>query len=112
MLEFLIAAVPAIISAVTLGVVGFVSKKVMDFLREFSKQHAALMESQRNQLKTSIVATYKESRAANKIAPMTLDCVNRDFDSYKALGGNHYVHALVKRMNEEIPVIGESIPED
>lgn len=111
-MDFLFQALPAIISAVTLGVVGFVSKRVMDFLREFKAQHAALMESQRNQLKTSIVATYERVVARGWITPMELECVSRDFDSYKKLGGNHYVHSLVRRMNEEIPVKGEPIPTD
>lgn len=111
-MDFLWQAIPAIISTVTLGVVGFVSKKVMDFLRDFKQQHAALMESQRNQLKTSIVSTYERVVACGWITPMELECVNRDYDSYKKLGGNHYVHSLVRRTNEEIPVKGEPIPTD
>lgn len=109
---FIWQALSAIISTVTLGVVGFVSKKVMDFLREFKAQHAALMESQRNQLKASIVATYERVVARGWITPMELESVNREFDSYKKLGGNHYIHSLVRRMNEEIPVKGEPIPTD
>lgn len=109
-MDFIWQALPAIISTVTLGVVGFVSKKVMDFLREFKAQHAALTESQRNQLKASIVATYERVVARGWITPMELESVNREFDSYKKLGGNHYIHSLVRRMNEEIPVKGEPIP--
>lgn len=111
-MDFLWQALPAIISTVTLGVVGFVSKKVMDFLREFKSQHTALMESQRNQLKTTIVATYERVMARGCITPLELECTNRDFDSYKKLGGNHYVHSLIRRMNEEIPAKGEPIPID
>lgn len=110
-MEYLFAALPAIISAVTLGVVSFVAAKVLKFLRVFKTQHEALLESQRNQLKASIVATYERAMDRGYITPMELDTVNREFDSYKKLGGNHYIHALVKRMNEEIPVIDESIPE-
>ena len=109
---FIWQALPAIISTVTLGVVGFVSKKVMDFLRVFKAQHATLMESQRNQLKASIVATYERVVARGWITPMELESVNREFDSYKKLGGNHYIHSLVRRINEEIPVKGEPIPTD
>lgn len=111
-MDFIWQALPAIISTVTLGVVGFVSKKVMDFLREFKAQHAALMESQRNQLKASIMATYERVVARGWITPMELESVNREFDSYKKLGGNHYIRSLVRRMNEEIPVKGEPIPTD
>lgn len=111
-MDFIWQALPAIISTVTLGVVGFVSKKVMDFMRVFKTQHAALMESQRNQLKASIVATYERVVARGWITPMELESVNREFDSYKKLGGNHYIHSLVRRMNEEIPVKGEPIPTD
>lgn len=110
-MEFLFAALPALISAVTLGIVSVVAKRVLAFIREFREQHAVLMESQRNQLKASIVATYERAQERGWITPMELETVNREYDSYKALGGNHYVHTLIKHMNE-MEVRGEPIPLD
>ena len=109
--EFMFAALPAIVSTATLGVVGYVGKKVVSFLHDFKTEHSALIESQRNQLKASIVRTYQVSVGRGHITPLELDAVNREYDSYKALGGNHYVRTLVKRMNAEMRVEGEGIPE-
>lgn len=110
--EFFWEALPTIISAVTLGIVGFVAKRVIEFMRVFKSQHEVLLESQRNQLKASIVGTYEECVERGHITPMELETVNREFDSYKALGGNHYVHSLIRRLDEEVPVCGEPLPLD
>ena len=40
---------------------------------------------------------------------MELDTLNRLADSYFALGGNHYIHEVVKKANA-LPVGGEEIP--
>ena len=111
----IVAALPAFLSAIGLAIVTFVAKKVLDFMRDFKAQHEALCESQRNQLKESIVAAYEKAMATNEITHMELDCFNRNFDSYKALGGNHYIHTIVKQLNDAISagivkVVGMSIP--
>lgn len=105
-------AVPALISTVTLGIVAFLARKVIDFMRVFKSQHEVLLESQRNQLKAHIVEIYERAVERGYITPMELETVNREFDSYKALGGNHYIHSLVRRLNEEMPVCGEPLPLD
>lgn len=111
-MDFLLEALPAIISAVTLGVVAFLARRVVEFMRVFKVQHEVLLESQRNQLKAHIVEIYERAMERGYITPMELETVNREYDSYKALGGNHYIHSLVRRLNEEIPVRGEPLPLD
>ena len=65
-----------------------------------------LLESQRNQLKASIVALYERAVERGYVTPMELDTANRMADSYFELGGNHYVHAVIARLNE-IEIRGE-----
>ena len=79
-------------------------------LDELLEEHAALMECNRNQNKSRIVEIYQTASLRSYITPMELDTVNRLADSYFKLGGNHYVHALVRRMNDEMPIVGEPIP--
>lgn len=109
-LEFLWAVMPSIISAVILGVVAYTSKKIIKFIRVFRGEHKVLMKSQRNQLKASIRSAYEKAQALGWISPMELETVNSEYDSYKALGGNHYIHTLIKRLNESTPIKGEEIP--
>lgn len=108
-MDFVFAALPSIICAATLGIVGFVGRKVLAFIKDFKEQHKILMESQRNQLKASVVGTYEGACEKGFISPMDLETVNREYDSYKALGGNHYVHALIRHMNE-MEIRGQEIP--
>ncbi|WP_165247453.1 hypothetical protein [Adlercreutzia sp. ZJ141] len=105
-MNVLIQALPAVISAATLGVAGFLARKVTTFLKEFQEQHDALMESQRCQLKASIVREYEECEGRGYITPMELDTLNRRADSYFKLGGNHYIHAVVRHANEDLEVRG------
>lgn len=107
-MELLIKAIPAIISAVCLGLMSWTAMKMKRVMDEF----ATLKDSQRNQLKASIVEKYEDVHERGYITPMSLDTVNRMADSYFALGGNHYIHALLKRMNEDMEVRGVPIPED
>lgn len=107
-MELFIKALPAIISAVCLGLMSWVAVKVSNTLKELS----VLKESQRNQLKADIVAMYEKVTERGWITPMSLDTVNRMADSYFALGGNHYIHALVEHMNHDMEVIGKPVPPD
>lgn len=93
---YALAALPAIISGVTLLLVGWLARQFAAFGRE----HKVLLESQRNQLKASIVALYERAVERGYVTPMELDTANRMADSYFALGGNHYVHAVIARLNE------------
>lgn len=75
----------------------------------YKKEHAALIESQRNQLKAQIVEIYERAKDRGYITYMELDTINRLADSYFSLGGNHYIHAVIKKANA-MPVGGEEIP--
>lgn len=92
--------------------------EIKDEFKELMEQHTILMESQRNQLKAQIVEIYERAKSRksdqnwNKpwvISFMELDTLNRLTDSYFALGGNHYIHSIVKKANE-MEVGGEEIP--
>ena len=80
-------------------------------LAQLIVEHGILMESQRNQLKAQIVRIYERAKERGYITHMELDTMNRLADSYFALGGNHYIHAVVKKANA-MPVGGEAIPID
>lgn len=108
-MQFLFDALPGIIGAVTLGLLGFISKKVADFLTAFKTEHSILLESQRNQLKAQIVQIYETATTRGYISHMELDTLNRLADSYFALGGNHYIHCVVRQANA-LPIGGEEIP--
>lgn len=105
-LNFFLQALPAIISAITIGVLSWVAARVNQLMKEWE----ILRESQRNQLKAAIVDLYERAKERGYITPMELDTLNRMADSYFALGGNHYIHAVVKRANEELDINGEPIP--
>lgn len=108
MTDLLFKALPAIISAACLGVASWTAAGVRNVLRDYK----TLKESQRNQLKADIVAMYERVSERGWITPMSLDTVNRMADSYFELGGNHYVHALMDRMNNEMEVRGAPVPKN
>lgn len=68
---------------------------------------AVLQEATKNDLKAHIVALYQRCLDKGHITAMELDSLNRMADSYFALGGNHYVHAIVKHANEDMEIRGE-----
>lgn len=108
----LLAALPAVISGATLAVAGWTARRVASFVRGFSAEHAALMESQRNQLKGSIVDRWERAAERGYVTAAELESANRMYDSYRALGGNHYVRALMEKMNSmeargELPRAGK-----
>lgn len=105
--ETIMQAIPAMISGVSLVVVAWIARKVSGLIRRFG----TLEESQRNQLKADIAELYERSGERGYITPMELDSANRMADSYFALGGNHYIHAVLHRMNENMKIKGEAIPQ-
>ena len=107
MVHFFVQALPAIISAVTLGLVSWIVHKVSRLMKDF----VTLKDSQRNQLKADIVEKYERAKERGFITPMELDTANRVADSYFTLGGNHYVHAIIAHMNNDMEIKGESIPD-
>ena len=105
-MEIIISAFPAVLSAATLAVLSFVARRVF----KLSSQWDVMRTAQRNQLKASIVALYEKAIERGNITPMELESLNRMADSYFALGGNNYIHAVVKRANAELDIDGEPIP--
>lgn len=129
MIEQLNAATPSIFSGIVLlavgGVVGVFGKAIVKAL-SIGKEHKALLDTQgkvdvlieehkklmecnRNQNKAMIVAQFEDAKArGGVVTPMELDTANRLADSYFALGGNHYIHTVIKQLNE-MEIIGEPI---
>lgn len=105
-MELIFQAFPAVVSAVTVAVLSVVAKRI----KVLSEQWDVLRDAQRNQLKAAIVDLFERTKERGYITPMELDTLNRMADSYFQLGGNHYIHAVVKRANEELEITGEPIP--
>nr|DAG29663.1 MAG TPA: Protein of unknown function (DUF1043) [Caudoviricetes sp.] len=83
------------------------SRKLTDITERFE----ALEEAQMHQLKTQIVDIFEASRHRGYVTPMELDIANSLADSYFKLHGNHYVRALIARLNDDTLIQGEPIPE-
>ena len=86
----------SVISGLTLAVVTGLAAYVH---KGFQRQHAefdALKESQRNQLKASIVRSYDEARKQGYVTAAELDTMHRRAESYWQLGGNSYIHAIMQ----------------
>lgn len=111
-MELIIKAAPAIISAVCLGIMGWLARKITSKLADVAKDFSVLKQAQQDQLKSAIVDKYEVVQERGYITPMSLDTVNRMADSYFALGGNHYIHALMDHMNHMMPVKGVPIPRE
>lgn len=105
-MELIFQAFPAVVSAVTVAVLSVVAKRI----KVLSEQWDVLRDAQRNQLKAAVVDLFERTKERGYITPMELDTLNRMADSYFQLGGNHYIHAVVKRANEELEITGEPIP--
>ena len=108
----LCAALPGIVSGATLAIVTWMARAVMRELKAFREEHRLLVEAERNDLKAHIVAVHERATERGYITPMELESTNRMADSYFALGGNHYVHAVMSRLNGQMPVHGEEIPSE
>ncbi len=93
------AWVNSVISGATLAVLmafaGYCKRAFSDQRSEFE----ALKESQRNQIKASIVRTYDEARKQGWISAAELDTMNRRAESYWQLGGNSYIKAVMAHAN-------------
>lgn len=105
-MDFVLQVFPAVISSITVAVLSVVANRI----KQLSAQWDVLREAQRNQLKAAIVDLYERTKERGYITPMELDTLNRMADSYFALGGNHYIHAVLKRANDELEINGEPIP--
>lgn len=107
-----ISWLPSVISGITLAIVTALARYVHLVMKEMRQEWAALRESQRNQLKASIVRSYEEAQRNGYITPMELETMNRRADSYFALGGNNYVHALIDNANHKLVIRGELPPNE
>lgn len=114
---YVVAALPAIISMVLGGAIVWAARKVaktvselVDEFKQFLEEHRLLMETERNDLKSHIVATYERSKERSYITHFELDSINRLFDSYKKLGGNSYIEAIVHEMNYDMEKVGMPVP--
>lgn len=105
---YITTALSGLISAATLAVATWLVKQ----LKELATDFATLKESQRNQLKNTIVHVYEVSEERGYITPMELETCNRNADSYFDLGGNNYVHAIMYRLNNDMPIRGGAIPHE
>lgn len=98
-----------VISGMTLAAVtAFASYAVKQF-RRLGDEYDALVSSQRNQLKASIVRSYEEAERQGYITMMELDTLNRRADSYARLHGNTYIEAVRAHANS-MPTRGELPP--
>lgn len=106
------AILTSILSGASLAVITFFVRKVNKLIHQVEKDFNELKESQRNQIKDQIVTTFEYSEYRGYISHRKLDTTNRLADSYFSLGGNSYIKGLMRRLNSEMPVKGESIEHD
>ncbi len=92
----LAAIVQSVLSACILGLMGYVAKRVAGVRSDMG----AIRDSQRNQLKASIVRSANEALAQGWIYATELETLTRRFESYSALGGNSYVATLMRHVND------------
>lgn len=114
---YFVAALPAIISMVLGGAVVWAARKVagavgemVSELRKFQAEHRLLMETERNDLKSHIVAIYERAKERGYVTPMELETANRLFDSYRKLGGNSYIEVIMHDLNNNTEIVGMPIP--
>lgn len=85
----------SVISGLTLAVVSALAAYVRKGFAQQRQEFDALKESQRNQLKASIVRSYDEARRQGYISAAELDTMHRRAESYWQLGGNSYIHTIM-----------------
>ena len=93
------AWVSSVISSLTLAAIMALTHYCRGSFKASAKEFAALKESQRNQLKASIVRSYDEARERGYVTAAELDTMNRRAESYWQLGGNSYVKAIMAHAN-------------
>ena len=90
------------LAAIT-GLAGFMSRQMGEIRGEW----AAMRTAQRNALKASIVQSYETAQRDGYISACELETMNRRAESYYALGGNNYIHAIMAHANSDLEVRGE-----
>ena len=105
------AIVQSVLSACILGVMGYYGKHIAESIHALKADLGTLKDSQRQQLKASIVRSFNEAESHGSVITATeLETMHRRFESYKQLDGNSYIEALVRKADAEFHVAGE-LPE-
>lgn len=99
-----------IISGITLAVVTAFASFASKQFKRLNAEYGALVSSQRNQLKASIVRSYEEAVERGYITAMELETLNRRADSYAALHGDTYIETIRKRANTSLEIRGNIPP--
>ena len=128
--------VPGVVTTVAGAFIIFVGQQILSKLKGFNSQHEeligmekrfsvferdyedlrlaheALVDSQRTQIKNTLVHIYETAKEKGYILATELEVANRLADCYYRLGGNSYIHIIMKHLNAdiEIKIVGE-IPE-
>lgn len=101
-MEYLIAAIPSVISAIALAIAGWVAKIVF-------VKGKALIDLVLQIAKVLVQFLYEDSINKGEVSPMRLESLTRLYESYNVAGGNTYVDILVKKL-EDLPLNGEPVP--
>lgn len=112
-MEFFMATLPAIISAAVLAVAAKTARVVKGLAtdyRAFMEEHRKLLDNARNDNKSHIVAVYERGKERGYLTPMEHETVNRLFDSYRELGGNSYIEAVMYDINHSTEIVGTPVP--
>lgn len=96
-------------SGLTLAAVTALASFVAKRFNRLNDEYDALVSSQRNQLKASIVRSYEEAERQGYITAMELDTLNRRADSYARLHGNTYIETIRNHANG-MPIHGSLPP--
>ena len=96
----------SVASGLMLALTTFMARKIASEMGTFHNEFDAIKVSQRNQLKASIVRMYSDAHERGYITAIELDTLNRQAESYWALGGNSYVKALVHHANNDMEIHG------
>jgi hypothetical protein len=103
--------VQSVLSACILGVMGYYGKHIAESIHALKADLGTLKNSQRQQLKASIVRSYNEAESHGGVITATeLETMHRRYESYTQLNGNSYVEALMRKADAEFHVAGE-LPE-
>lgn len=102
----------SIISGISVAAILALTRYLRSQLNIMHRDFNALKESQRNQLKSSIVRSFAEAEQQGYILATELETMNRRYESYLELEGNSYVGALMDRANHNLIVKGEIPPHE
>lgn len=76
---------------------------LLDKVEKNERDTSVLMDASTSRIKGKIVDRHKEYMALGYIDYRTLDYLQQQFKAYEAMGGNSYVHDLMKDL-EQLPL--------